>query len=50
MPPPDAEELFMTRAEHQVFEALNPFFEVIMVFVFSTYESKKVRWVATVSG
>jgi uncharacterized protein len=26
----DAEELFMTQAQYEVFEALNPFFEVVM--------------------
>jgi hypothetical protein len=30
MPPSDAEELFMTKAQYEVFEALNPFFEVVM--------------------
>jgi uncharacterized protein len=26
----DAEELFMTKAEYEIFDALNPFFEVVM--------------------
>jgi ketosteroid isomerase-like protein len=30
MPPLDAEELFMTKTQYEVFEALNPFFEVVM--------------------
>jgi ketosteroid isomerase-like protein len=30
MPPSDAEELFMTKAEYEVFEALNPFFGVVL--------------------
>src|SRR6266853_6785808 len=30
MPPSDAEELFMTKAQYEVFEALNPFFRVVM--------------------
>jgi ketosteroid isomerase-like protein len=30
VPPLDAEELFMTKAQYEVFEALNPFFEVVM--------------------
>jgi uncharacterized protein len=28
--PSDAEELFVTKAQYEVFEALNPFFEVVM--------------------
>jgi ketosteroid isomerase-like protein len=28
--PLDAEELFMTKTQYEVFEALNPFFEVVM--------------------
>src|SRR5713226_8571255 len=30
MPPSDAEELFMTKAQYEVFEALNPFFGVVL--------------------
>ena len=30
MPTSGAEELFMTKAQYEVFEALNPFFEVVM--------------------
>jgi len=30
MPTTDAEELFMTKAHYEVFEALDPFFEVVM--------------------
>jgi ketosteroid isomerase-like protein len=30
MPTSDAEELFMTKAQYEVFEALNPFFKVVM--------------------
>jgi ketosteroid isomerase-like protein len=30
MPPSDAEELFMTKVQYEVFEALHPFFEVVM--------------------
>src|SRR5438270_12142393 len=30
MPTSDAEELCMTKAQYEVFEALNPFFEVVM--------------------
>ena len=30
MPPPDAKELFMKKAKYEVFEALNPFFGVVM--------------------
>src|ERR1700740_2110885 len=30
MPLSDAEELFMRKAEHEAFEALDPFFEVVM--------------------
>src|ERR1700674_4164465 len=30
MPPSDAEESLMTKAQYEVFEALNPFFEVVM--------------------
>jgi ketosteroid isomerase-like protein len=29
-PAPEAEELFMTKGQYEVFEALNPFFEVVM--------------------
>jgi ketosteroid isomerase-like protein len=30
MPPSDTQELFMTRAQYEGFEALHPFFEVVM--------------------
>ena len=30
MPAPDAEELFMTKSQYEAFEALNPFFDVVM--------------------
>src|SRR6201998_4509283 len=30
MPPSDAAELFMTKTRYELFEALNPFFEVVM--------------------
>src|SRR5258708_40156972 len=30
MPRSDAEELFMTKAQYEGFEALNPFFEVVL--------------------
>jgi ketosteroid isomerase-like protein len=30
MPAPDAEELFMTKTQYEAFEALNPFFDVVM--------------------
>ena len=30
MPPSDAEELFKTKAKYEVFEALNPFFGVVL--------------------